>query len=370
MNRKPDTRKNLLAFASRRRRTKISAPRWQIVLIALLLALAVGSAGQTPLAQAAPAGDSVLFSMVLVGNPKTKLCVGDKVTYNVRVEFESRGMPTPAPGPLGKLSAANVKVEAFSTNKNVGDFTNTVKGYSTSSTIVTVGDDDLIGLRASFPFKAKKAGTTILYFEGLVQGGYVSLNLPVKVINCKFKVTAASSWDRQDGGGHIYLATMDEAELTADAQGHYSGSAIVNWFGTFGVGGGCSFVYTITPSQSPVEMTGELGENGQLVVTLTYQSVHTTGSGTCGNMSGWDDYHITPNPLDFSSQNSGGSFTLAHPLEVLPSDPLLGSTTIRVIPVEDEAVAIHPGVGSPSAWMAELWDNFPWLNNTRLGLYP
>src|SRR3972149_5026573 len=83
---------------------RYASPGWRMVFIALVLALLLGSTGRISPVRAAQGGESVFFSMVVAGKPKTTLCAGQTTTYSVKVEFESRGMPTPVPGPLGKLA--------------------------------------------------------------------------------------------------------------------------------------------------------------------------------------------------------------------------------------------------------------------------
>src|SRR3990172_312916 len=96
--------------------------RWWIVMIALMLAL--GSTGQTPIAQAAPPAELVVFSMK-VRNPKTTLRCRETVTYLVKVELaQSEFAPTPEPGSLGLpkgQSVINVEVSAVSADTGIGE---------------------------------------------------------------------------------------------------------------------------------------------------------------------------------------------------------------------------------------------------------
>ena len=151
-----------------------------------------------------------------------------------------------------------MKVEAFSTVPEVGDFVDAKKGTATAKTVFTGGDDNLSTLGAKIKFKAKKAGTTILYFDGMVQGQYVSFNLPVRVKPCKFKVTTTS---RFVVPGLKYAAIMDETELTESGDGSYTGTGKVNWVGWWqvippGVGTSITCTTQLTAPPTQVDVNG------------------------------------------------------------------------------------------------------------------
>jgi hypothetical protein len=178
-------------------------PRWRTVFIALLLALAVGTA-QLPLAKAADPVLSILAqptaqrtalraSVVYIMNPinpKKTLCFGETVTYTLNVY---RRLMTPPPTtlsgilvPSGKWSELYirpaVKVEATSSETSIGTFARPGYGFTGAEFDGTNN--------VEFQFTAKKKlGTTNLYFEAVVNdqdgGGYVTATVPVKVIPCK-----------------------------------------------------------------------------------------------------------------------------------------------------------------------------------------
>ena len=132
------------------------------------------------------------------------------------------------------------------------------------------GDDDVSTLGSKFKFKAKKAGTTILYFDGMFKGQYVSVNLPVRVKPCKFKVTTTS---RFVVPGLKYTATMDETELTESGDGSYTGTGKVNWVGWWqvippGIGTSITCTTQLTAPPSQVDLTGTMNDDGYLDVNI------------------------------------------------------------------------------------------------------
>ena len=202
-------------------------PRWRNVFIALMLVLVIGSAGQTPTAQAAPA--DISFELFMrVDNPKKTVCVGETVIYEPHVYIPA--FTSPAGTRVESVALPEIKVEAFSQNTTVGDFTNTVNGKSVSRTnniILDPANDELHPLNGLFPFKAKKAGNTTLHFEGLAYGEYVTDKVEVKVINCKYKVQVSSnmSWSGPYGS-IVFQGVVLNGLITADETGYiFTGTA-------------------------------------------------------------------------------------------------------------------------------------------------
>ena len=314
------------------------APRWCTVLIALMLA--IGSTGQTPPAQAAPVGEIVNFSMK-VQNPKTTLRCGETVTYVVKVELaQSEFAPTPVPGSMGLpkgMSVIGINVDASSKDSSVGDFV----GARTAKTAVVL-DDDLATLGAKFKFKANKPGKTTLYFEGLVGKEYVSFNLDVKVLPCKFKTKTNSKFSAQ---GITIMSTMD-GEMQADDQGNFTGTATVNWVGAPTASGDCSGTIDIASSQA--DLTGNLDENGQLAATVTYLPAALTHNFCCQGNCATDSAVVTPDAVAMSVPPSGGVSRQSQDLYEPNYYSMHGSVDIVVIPAEDEAISFIPGNQEPS----------------------
>ncbi len=358
--------------------------RWRTVFIALVLALAVGTA-QLSLAQAADPRLSILaqptaqptalrasvtYRMNPI-NPKKTLCFGETVTYTVNVYRELRNSPpnTLFNALVGKnlpelYMRSGVRVEVTSSEPSIGTFARPGYGHT--------GEEFDGTNNVEFQFTAKKKlGTTNLYFEAVVNdqdgGGYVTATVPVKVIPCKFKVKTVLQFPVE-----IYDITVisDNAVMTADEGGAFTGSTSMYWaYSNFNLAP-CTIEIGATDSQ--VDMTGQLEEEGgQFTATQTFQPQTDAGIVTCPGLgSGGGSGAFTVSPITFSVASSGGVA-----IQTVQAGNISGLAHIVVVPEEDTAVSFNPHnlaaqVGSPSIWVTELWNNFPWLNNTRLGLYP
>ena len=377
MNRKPRTHKDLFPFASRRRGTSHPASRWQIVLIAL--ALVTGSVGQTSQAQAAADNPADVYFEVSA-NPQSPppLCINQQLKIYVSINKNITKVINEKAYNLPRGAVTGVKVTG-SMSKDVGTL-------ESKKPEVSFGDDELAVLQpkgigqADFVFTAKKPGTTTLTFTANVPGAWTGsaealalgksypankAEIKVRVIPCKFKVKTASNFSAQG----VNLAAIMDGEMKADEQGNFTGSATVNWIGGFASFGTCGAAYYDVAS-SQADLTGRHDdEGGQLAVEVNYLGAVLTMSG-CASASGT----VVPDPLALNIPSSGGVSTQSQDLHEPNYFSFYGSAVIVVTPVEDGAVSFNPAglaarVGSPSTWLTELWDNFPWLNDTMLALY-
>lgn len=342
-------------------------PRWRIVFIAL--ALVIGSAGLTSPVQAAPHREPVYFSMKVQGPQKPLRC-GQTVTYVVRVELaQSKGAPTPVPGSFGfpkGLGVVNVKVEAFSSDKNVGDFVATEKGYATAKTGVAF-NDDLAALTgaAIFKFKAKKPGKTTLHFEGLVGKEYVSAQVDVTVLPCKFKAKTVLQFST---GFYNLAGISSEAVMIADEQGHLRGSASMSWAYSNVISGGGPCRYSMLAADSQVDLVGQLDEDGgQVMTTATFQPTTVSSTVSCTIVTGTGPDSATVHPLTFTVDSSGGVSTQTATAEGVQGGlelegPVSGTARVILIPEEDEAVSLIPGNLEAS------WDDLSSLFGALLAL--
>jgi hypothetical protein len=270
-----------------------------------------------PPAQAAPASDALKWYMD-VPSPKTKICVGDTVEYMARVYYVFQTTPReefPIPG---------VKIEATSSNKNVGSFKN-------ETAVAGFGNDDLV--TASFLFTAKNPGATNLFFEGFVDSKfretYVSFTVPVTVIHCKYKVTSRSYWTQKTANGTVVLNTfMIGVRMTGDEQGHFTvaGSSRVSWVMTTFIPGYGS-MNTIQFSQA--DLDGQLYENNQFVLKHSLNA--TSGSETnCGAAGcGGGAVILVPDSLKLIFPAEGGTRRASHGLKS-PGGQLTGWSVVTV----------------------------------------
>jgi len=340
-------------------------PRWRTVLIALLLALSIGSVSQTAPAQAQEDEDDVKYQFLVdVENPSGKaLCIGESRDYRVRI------LETGTIGPNEPIVNASITI-AGKTNIKADLADSNIASLGTPSTVL-INSPSARGLRpaaVTFKIKAKKVGKTTITFSAEVEYyGHMTKTLPyppvpIEVRNCKFKVNTIGQWIRvNSGSSSSAMAVIDGAEIKADAQGQYTGSASVNWGSTYVIEG-CTTTNSITTGQA--ELTGAMNESGQLAMNLTFEPSEWSSSFSCpyvgGNQSG--SSQITLDPLSLSLPSSGGVATQSQRF-VTESDMLPGSMVIVVIPEEDEAVAFIPDNHVAS------WDDFSSLFGGLLALH-
>lgn len=345
-------------------------PRWRSVFIALVLALTIGSAGQTPLAQAAPASagpNDIKFALEVFPETLPTICVNQKLYLYVSVSktiFKViNDQPYEIPGNVGSPYASGSV-----TGANIGTLKQQL-GFA--------GDEDPVNI-TSFIFTGKKPGTTTLKFTAAIRNSWIGANeeiigssvklervVTVKVRNCKFKVETFGQWNDPGGSPEWFTAVSKEAVVTADADGHFSGSASVNWAGRIDVPPCGYSAHQIASGQA--NYSGEMDESGQLMMNQTYEPVEASYSYACRGGGGSGEGLFTSDSISVSMPASGGVSTLDHVLHMdwmLPAG-VPGSVTIIVIPVEDEAVAFNADqplswVGSPSlSWWAVRWDDLP-----------
>ena len=281
------------------------APRWRSVFIALILALVIGSVGESFPVQAAPATTEMRYSMSarkLNGNNAT-ICVGDDVPIHVRVtraEFVGNQGDNVQDIP-------GVRVEASMSNGGIGNLhpISTYTGYWNS--------DDPGGV--DYKFHAEKVGTTIITFKGTInqvwwgaiiglplvtRRDFVESQVEITVEECQYKITAISHFSAQ---GVTFVATMEGA-LTKGADGRFTGLATVTWVGGRFVSYDCVSVFTIDPSQ--VELLG-VQEGDELTVNVAYLPANLGNATNCpGAGSGNYPGKIIPDPITLTVSVSGG----------------------------------------------------------------
>jgi hypothetical protein len=306
--------------------------RWRSVFIALALAFMIGGMIQAPTVQAAPARVPVKVYMDVV-NPKTTICVGKEVNYEARVYTPPR---TIVGIKINAYALPGIKVEAFSQDKSVGDFVGAKKGIRTRFTGSTdeLLDDEATPHTAYFTFKAKEAGKTTLYFEGVAQGQYVSFNVPVKVINCKYKVLINSRWKYVTPYGTVNLIaiTAKDAFLLMNEENLYSTTqAEIVWVETTKVP---RYREKNDLNFGTAEIIGQIGLDNKLEVKLNINPV-SFGQTLCGAAGcGGSPVSLTADPLRIIVPASGGgAITQIHGLTG-GGIKLKGPTTVYVFPIE------------------------------------
>ncbi|MFA5873699.1 MAG: hypothetical protein WC832_07010 [Anaerolineales bacterium] len=133
------------------------------------------------------------------------------------------------------------------------------------------------------------------------------------------------------------MARIDEAEMTADAQGRLTGSATVNWEGTQTSLDTDVFAEEITIAPSQADLTGQMHDSGQVTVNITYQPATASYSlvavGAAGDVvRGTAQELMTLDPLSLSVDSSGGSSEQAQVLIWTQDAPVSGSSLVIVSP--------------------------------------
>ena len=169
-------------------------PRWRTVWLALVLMLAIGSAGQPALAQAG--GPDVSVQTVLETGIPRDICVGEIGSIKVRVVRTVTVIATKKKVPVNREG-----ITIFATAKDPSI-------VSLPLPVQTTGlVSDLPG-EAKFQIRGEKAGTTTIDFSAPVtrlagevlinnarsKVNYVDITVSVKVIDCEFEFKAQSDF--------------------------------------------------------------------------------------------------------------------------------------------------------------------------------
>jgi hypothetical protein len=329
-----------------------------IAYLALISALAMGSVGPISAAQAAPADATALhFTMRAIKERQVPVCKGELVHISVVVQRDAEDV-----GDVGDelvnlgSNITGVEVKGLVQNPNIGELS-----PNTNTTIVA---GVMSPNSADFIFTAKNYGETTISFRGLVvtpgwfgsnwEGGAqpVSAFVHVQVIPCAYKVKATLQFPV---GIYDITVISDEAVMTADEEGNFTGSTSMYWvYSNFNLDP-CTISIGATDSQ--VDLTGHLDEdNGQLVGTATFQPQTDGGIVTCPGGIGGGTSAFTVAPLTFNVAASGGVAT-----QTATAEGVSGTARIVVVPEEGKAVALNADsrpAPSPSTSWAMLLDNY------------
>jgi len=330
-------------------------PGWRSVFCALILVLAIGSAGQRSPAHAAPAGaDQIDFELSVYPEKLPRICVNSKlnlyagVSKSVHKEIGGRvwNLPGTAPNP----GITGVKLSGpGELKKQLQD----IDGPPGSSIpfVFTSDEPGKVTLKFTVYIENKWIGA-----QEEVIGSSVKREKGVKftVIPCKYEVKTVSNFTAQG----VQLAALMDGEMKADEQGNFTGSATVDWIGGSASFGTCGAAYyDVAPSQA--NLTGSQDDSGQLTAEVNYLGAVITMSG-CASASGT----MIPDPLKITVSSSGGVSTLSQDLYEPNYFSFHGSAVITVIPVEDEAAAFIPSDPETQAG----WNDFSSLFGALLAL--
>ena len=233
----------------------------------------------TPLWVATPASADNSYAVRYYMQPvqyQTKVCTGATATYSMAVHSElsvetKRGTKT------GNFTLGGVKVEAYPNDTALGSFD---KRFHTTGN-VDGGIDTAV-----FRFKAgDKPGKTTLVFQGSVSKGlgaehsygYVSFNIDIQIIECKFRVSGTVRFPPDLNFETIpapaLVAILTPVTLTVDADGRLKGSTIVHWVGgsvNRSIPGGVCKVTQKYGVDDLVNINGDLSDDGIITLHLEF----------------------------------------------------------------------------------------------------
>lgn len=266
---------------------------------------------------------------------RVTLCLGESSVYSVVIYRDATS------GPESLTFVDGVKVEAFATDKTIGAFTGKDQKAGVAMQSTAPGFDGS-PLSADFTFKAgKKAGKTTLVFQGAVKGvdihvGYVSFNLDIRVIQCKYKVSGSTRFppNGKDNPDIVYpqlVTRMKQVQLTADNDGHLTGSTSIHWVSA-SLSSGCVVLETFA-ADGQVTINGDVSDDGVLTLSFVFTPVSGFATETCGpvSMSGTYPYLIDPLSVDLSTK--GG---VVRPAVSYNQQSISGVAAIVVKPVKEK----------------------------------
>jgi len=276
----------------------------------LALAVAIGSAGQTSLVQAAGSSNIGIW---LEAQPGIRtICVGDLVYFQLRV---IKRIGVEGESSLRMIAGINVAAEVADGDGGVGSIS-PPNSYTSLNSFPMPGT-------TTFDFKAEKAGRATVFFSARVNqvwflGYEVSFNtvmtqVQLKVEDCEYSVTAATSWH---GQALDWTALVSDVRMSSTGGGKYRGWGLWTFTMTESPGKtGCA-PHTKT-FQAPVELTGELNLQGdQLIVKVSYERPlgEWIGYRDCIYPSDSTTLIEFPEPLNFSIPASGASLSFSQTL--------------------------------------------------------
>ena len=291
--------------------------RWRNVFIALVLAVAIGSAGQAPSVQAAPARDARIF---MFARPETTkpICVGDTALITVNVKkYEFAGEESATL--LGTFIGVNVHASVV---------TPSIGMINPTSALTRANQEN----RAVFIFSALKPGTTRIEFSGKVNqllllgrpissGDTVTAATQLTVVQCVYDIQVISTFRV----GMTSVGTSNQLVFLVDKERDES-TFYVNWV----TSALCGINSPISESKATV-VTERVGNN--IKVNVTFLPSSSIGGGTCGVSVATDNtMKLALSPLTIIVPPEGGSATIPQTVKA-KNGSFTGSAFISVTPL-------------------------------------
>jgi hypothetical protein len=308
-------------------------PRWRMVVIALILALNLGSL------PAVKAQETVYSSFVDVIDPSPlTMCIGETTEFLVQILWTNtpvsdiNDVPNDANNKGAITLGQGASITGEVSNSNVGDFTtaHTMLINSPSPSLVRPA-------MVSFTFKAKKTGETSITFTGdVVENGQTFRAKPsqpvrVKIIPCKYMVIAISRWSASYPGGSIKISgDVYNAYIKADPEGSFRGTGDVVYIASESVPG-CGAANSF--ALGTVSIGGFILDD-QLNVQLDYKPAKWNDVVSCPRGSGSSNGNASAAKLNLAVPLSGDTVHLKQDIRGGPGSAP-GSADVYIIPLPE-----------------------------------
>ncbi|HET7144980.1 MAG TPA: hypothetical protein VFI68_13255 [Anaerolineales bacterium] len=318
--------------------TDNKAARWHKIIVLLALALYIGSAGQTTLVQAAPPADETAFSVdIATSQVPDPLCTNS--LYHIKFFARVRRVADLNGNKInlnGGLAPASLTVRASSSDASVAGFHPEEEHASALDSGIPNTGVVVFLLQTEGPGSATLtfAGQTAFVGESII---FPLLQLPVEVVNCRFKVTITSIVSGFGPNIGETAVSSVTGELQGNADGTVTGEADVT-FHTQHTTECLSAVQIAPPSKAALQVSRTGGDDGLLTVNVTYDQImlFQTNTITCGaGVTSYQQHQFQPPPLSFTVPTTAASFSRPVSLQ-MGEMGLSGTAIIRVEPIEDQ----------------------------------
>ncbi len=304
------------------------------LIMMLVLAFGLGSAGWEVPVRAAPSNELIIYRMV-VSLPPDPICVGHDYPVKVRISANQQYLGQDGePHDLTSEGVNGKTIEAFAQDESIATLSpgQLITGWAL--------DNDAPG-EVTFNLHANKAGMTVLFFEAYIreaaasqQETYFGPKESIKVVNCEYKVTMNITDVATGDGVTVWTAGNLDTKITGDS-GELQGTGSFAFDSGF-VGPPCSISYS--EYQNATTITGHLDDNDQLVLDFQYQPGELTSQFSCLEVSGSASQEIDLTNTGIASVTfpaTGGTRILT--FTYAGSDFPPGTMIIDVQPVSEEA---------------------------------
>lgn len=255
------------------------------VLIALVLLLALGLAGQPAWAQNDDPAVKVQTLMQAAELPT--LCLGEVrslrvwVTRNLIQVSDRWTVPLHLKGLTIVGQVENSAIASLVNPVQTTGFKSVQPGEATFQIHALKLGDTVINFNA--PIVDRLAGE-VLYNSATGNANSVNLNVAVKVIACNFAFTARSTFETTGLEMH---ATITKVTLRPDKQGQINRTVTVHWTGRWENVAPCGHKFLVSDTEA--YLTGAVDNFGDLVLTVSYQPSTATWHTDCGGPIKSDD---------------------------------------------------------------------------------